>query len=98
MFLRTAKHGMRSHCAICILITLVEHFSGGKELNTELRTCLLPFVDGPPLSVIVRMDVRVGEFYYVCMAQARKGAKDEGVTVNALSLIHILHQERTFLM
>ena len=74
-------------CAICILITLVEHFSGGKELNTELRTCLLPFVDNPPLSVIVRMDVRVGEFHYVRMAQTRKGAKDEGVTVDARSVV-----------
>ena len=74
-------------CAICILITLVEHFSGGKELNTELRTCLLPFVDNPPLSVIVRMDVRVGEFHYVRMAQTRKGAEDEGVTVDARSVV-----------
>lgn len=74
-------------CAICILITLVEHFSGGKELNTELRTCLLPFVDNLTLSVIVRMDVRVGKLHHVCMAQTRKGAEGEGITVDARSVI-----------
>ena len=63
-------------CAICILITLVEHFSGGKEFDSELRTRLLASVDNPPLSVVVRMDVRVGEFHYVRVAQARKGAED----------------------
>ena len=47
----------------------------------------MPFVDNPPLSVIVRMDVRVGEFHYVRMAQTRKGAKDEGVTVDARSVV-----------
>ena len=47
---------------ICILITLIEHFSYGKEFNTELRACLLTPVDNPPLSVVVRMDVRVSEF------------------------------------
>ena len=33
------------------------------------------------------MDVRVGEFHYVRMAQTRKGAKDEGVTVNARTVV-----------
>ena len=74
-------------CAICILITLVEHFSGGKEFDSELRTRLLASVDNPPLSVVVRMDVRVGEFHYVRVAQARKGAEDEGIPVNACSVI-----------
>ena len=66
---------------ICILITLIEHFSYGKEFNTELRACLLTPVDNPPLSVVVRMDVRVGEFHYVRMAQT-------------LSLIHISEPTR----
>ena len=74
-------------CAICILITLVEHFSDGKELDPELRTCLLTPVDNPPLPVIVRMDVRMGKFHYVCVAQARKGAEDEGVTVDARPVV-----------
>lgn len=74
-------------CAICILITLVEHFGDGKKFHTELRTCLLPFVDDPMLPVIVRMDVRMGKFHHVCVAQARKGAKDEDVPVNACSVI-----------
>ena len=33
------------------------------------------------------MDVRVGEFHYVRVAQARKGAEDEGIPVNACSVI-----------
>ena len=33
------------------------------------------------------MDVRVGEFHYVRMAQTRKGAEDEGVTVNTRSVV-----------
>ena len=33
------------------------------------------------------MDVRVGEFHYVRMAQTRKGAKDEGVTVDACPIV-----------
>ena len=70
-----------------VLITVVEHFSGGKELDTELRTCLLPFVNDPMLPVIVRMDVRMGKFHHVRVAQARKGAKDEDVPVNACSVI-----------
>ena len=70
-----------------VFITVVDHFSYGKELNTELRTCLLPFVDDPMLPVIVRMDVRVGEFHHVRMAQTRKGAEDEGIPVNACSVI-----------
>ncbi len=39
------------------------------------------------LPVIVRMDVRMGKFHHVCVAQARKGAKDEDVPVNACSVI-----------
>ena len=70
-----------------VFITVVDHFSYGKELNTELRTCLLPFVDDPTLPVIVRMDVRVGEFHHVRMAQAREGTEDEGIPVNARSVI-----------
>ena len=45
-----------------ILITLVEHFGNGKKFDPELRTCFLAPVDNPALSVIVRMDVRVGAF------------------------------------
>lgn len=70
-----------------VLITLVEHFSYGKQFDTELRTCLLPFVDDPTIPVIVRMDVRVGKFHHVCMAQARKGTEDEGIPVNARSVV-----------
>ncbi|CBK63299.1 hypothetical protein AL1_07080 [Alistipes shahii WAL 8301] len=33
------------------------------------------------------MDVRVGEFHYVRMAQTRKGAEDEGVTVDARPVV-----------
>ena len=74
-------------CAICILITLVEHFSGGKQFDPELRTCFLAPVDNPALSVIVRMDVRVGEFHYVRMAQARESTEDEGIPVDTRSVI-----------
>ena len=70
-----------------VLITVVEHCGDGKQFDPELRTCLLPFVDNPPLSVIVRMDVRVGEFHYVRMAQAREGAEDEGIPVDTRSVI-----------
>ena len=70
-----------------LLITLVEHFGNGKKFDTELRTRFLAPVDNPPLSVVVRMDVRVGEFHYVRMAQTRKGAEDEGVTVDARSVV-----------
>ena len=70
-----------------ILITLVKHFGNGKQFDTELRTCFLTPVDNPPLSVIVRMDVRVGEFHYVRMAQTRKGAEDEGIPVDTRSVI-----------
>ena len=70
-----------------ILITLVKHFGNGKKFDTELRTCFLTPVDNPALPVIVRMDVRVGEFHYVRMAQTRKGAEDEGVTVDARSVV-----------
>ena len=73
--------------AVCILITVVDHFSDGKKFDTEQRTRFLAPVDNPPLSVVVRMDVRMGKFHHVCMAQARKGAKDEGVTVNARTVV-----------
>ena len=33
------------------------------------------------------MDVRVGEFHYVRMAQAREGAEDEGIPVDARSVV-----------
>ena len=33
------------------------------------------------------MDVRMGEFHYVCVAQSRKGAEDEGVTVDARPVV-----------
>ena len=83
-----------------VLITVVEHCGDGKQFDPELRTCLLPFVDDPMLPVIVRMDVRMGKFHHVCMAQTRKGAENEDIPVNArtvvgkfdvhhLSLIHI---------
>ena len=70
-----------------VLITVVEHFSGGKELNTELRTCLLPFVDDPMLPVIVRMNIYMGQFRNVRIAQTCKSAEDEGIPVNACSVI-----------
>ena len=74
-------------CAICILITLVEHFSGGKQFDPELRTRLLPFVDDPTLPVVVRMDIGIGKFHHVCMAQARKSAEDEDIPVDARSVV-----------
>ncbi len=70
-----------------LLITLVEHFGYRKEFDPELRTRLLASVDNPPLSAVVCMDVRMGEFHHVGMAQARKGTKDEGVTVDARPVI-----------
>ena len=70
-----------------VFITVVDHFDDGKKFFPKLRTCFLPFVDNPPLSVIVRMDVRVGEFHYVRMAQTRKGAEDEGIPVDTRSVI-----------
>ena len=51
-----------------LLITVVEHFCDGKQFDPELRTCLLAPVDDPPLSVIVRMDVRMGQFRNVRIA------------------------------
>ena len=39
------------------------------------------------LPVIVRMDVRVGKFHHVCVAQPSEGAKDESVTVDARSVV-----------
>ncbi len=70
-----------------ILITLVKHFGNGKQFDTELRTCFLAPVDNPALPVIVRMDVRVGEFHYVRMAQARESTEDEGIPVDTRSVI-----------
>ena len=70
-----------------LLITVVEHFCDGKQFDPELRTCLLAPVDDPPLSVIVRMDVRMGKFHHVRMAQAREGAEDEGIPVDACPIV-----------
>ncbi len=33
------------------------------------------------------MDVRMGKFYHVCVAQPRESTKDEGVTVNTRPVI-----------
>lgn len=61
--------------------TVVDHFGDGKEFNPKLCTHLLTLVDNPTIPVIVRMDVCMGKFHHVCMAQARKSAKDKDVTV-----------------
>ena len=52
-------------CAVCILITVVKHFSDGKKFDPELRTRFLTLVGNLPILIVVRMDV--------CMVQARKG-------------------------
>ena len=70
-----------------VFITLVNHFGDGKEFDPELRTRLLPFVDDPTLPVVVRMDIGIGKFHHVCMAQARKSAEDEDIPVDARSVV-----------
>ena len=70
-----------------VFITLVNHFGDGEEFDPELRTRLLPFVDDPTLPVVVRMDVRIGKFHHVRMAQARKGAEDEDIPVDARPVV-----------
>ena len=44
-----------------VFITVVGHFSYRKEFDTKLCARLLPFVDNPPLSVIVRMNICEGQ-------------------------------------
>lgn len=68
-------------------ITVVGHFSYRKEFNTKLCARLLPFVDNPPLSVIVRMNICEGQLCYVRMAQIRKSAEDEDIPVDARSVV-----------
>lgn len=70
-----------------VLITLVEHFGDGKQFYPKLRTRFLTLVDDPPLSVVVRMDVRMGKFHHVCMALTRKGAENEDIPVDACSVV-----------
>ena len=70
-----------------VFITLVNHFGDGEEFDPELRTRLLPFVDDPTLPVVVRMDIGIGKFHHVCMAQARKSAEDEDIPVDARSVV-----------
>ena len=70
-----------------ILITFVDHFSNGKEFNTELCTCLLPLVDNPIIPIVVCVNIGMGQLCYVRMAQAREGAKDEGIPVNARTVV-----------
>ena len=70
-----------------LIITFVEHFGNGKKFDTELHTRLLTLVDDPPLSVVVRMDVSMGKFHHLCMSQARKGAEDEDIPVDARSVV-----------
>ena len=74
-------------CQVQIFITVVEYFGYGKQFDTELCTRLLTLVDDPPLSIVVRMDVRMGKFHHVCMAQARKGAENEDIPVDACSVV-----------
>ena len=77
-------------CQVHVLITFVEHFGNGKKFDTELHTRLLTLVDDPPLSVIVRMDVSMGKFHHLCMSQARKGAEDEDIPVDARPIVREL--------
>lgn len=70
-----------------IFITVVDHFSNGKEFDTELCTCLLPLVDDPIIPIVVCMNIGMGQLCYVRMAQARKSAEDEGIPVNARSVV-----------
>ena len=65
-----------------VFITVVDHFGNGKEFDPELCTRLLPFVDNPMITVVVRMDVRMGQLCNVRMAQARKSAEDEDIPVD----------------
>ena len=74
-------------CQVHVLITFVEHFGNGKKFDTELHTRFLTLVDDPTSSVVVRMDVRMGKFHHVCMAQARKGAEDEDIPVDARPVV-----------
>lgn len=70
-----------------IFITVIDYFGYRKEFNTELCTRLLPLVDDPMIPVVVRMDVRMGKFHHVCMAQTRKGAENEDIPVDARSVV-----------
>lgn len=70
-----------------VFITVVGHFSYSKEFDTKLCARVLPFVDNPPLSVIVRMNICVGQLCYVRMAQTRKSAENEDIPVDARSVV-----------
>ena len=70
-----------------VLITVVEHCGDGKQFDPELRTRFLAPVDNPPIPVIVRINICVGKFHHVHMAQAREGAEDEGIPVDACPIV-----------
>ena len=65
-----------------VLITVVNHFSYGEQFYPKLRTRFLTLVDNPPIPVTIRMNICVGQFCYVRMAQARKSAEDEDIPVD----------------
>ena len=70
-----------------VFITVVDHFDDGKKFFPKLRTCFLPFVDNPPIPVIICMNIRVGQLCNVRMAQIRKSAEDEDIPVDARSVV-----------
>ena len=70
-----------------VLITVVNHFSNGEKFDTELCTRLLTLVDNPMITVVVRMDVRMGQLCNVRMAQARKSAEDEDIPVDTRFIV-----------
>ena len=70
-----------------VLITVVNHFSYGEQFYPKLRTRFLTLVDNPPIPVTIRMNICVGQFCYVRMAQTRKSTEDKGIPVNACPVI-----------
>ena len=74
-------------CQVHVLITFVEHFGNGKKFDTELHTRFLTLVDNPPIPVTIRMNICVGQFCYVRMAQTRKSTEDKGIPVNACLVV-----------
>ena len=70
-----------------VFITVVDHFDDGKKFYPKLRTCFLPFVDNPPIPVIICMNIRVGQLCNVRMAQIRKGAEDEDIPADTRSVV-----------
>ena len=78
---------IQTRCFPQCLITVVEHCGDGKQFDPELRTRFLAPVDNPPIPVIVRINICVGKFHHVRMAQACKGTEDEGIPVDTRSVI-----------